>query len=181
MARCLPWKRPEMFLALAERFPGEKFVMVAPGCGDRAAAPVVARAKRMPNLTLIERVPFREVQDLFDGATLFVNTSEQEGFPNTFLHAGLGATPIVSLAVDPDGFIARHGCGIVCNGSPGQMERAVARLLADPAERQRLGCAAYEYVRRNHDLGAVAGELKAILLSLTRGSGTRRPTLQKSR
>jgi glycosyltransferase involved in cell wall biosynthesis len=166
MARCLPWKGPERFLDLAERLPAARFVMVAPGCGGREGASVARRAAGLANLTLIEEVPFAETQALFDKALLFVNTSQQEGFPNTFLQAGLGAAPIVSLQVDPDGFLSRHGCGRVCGGSLDELVRTVERLLADPAERSRLGAAAFDCVRRHHDLAAAAATLKDLLRRL---------------
>ena len=125
------------------------------------------RASRLENVTLINHVPFAEVQRLFDRAKVFVNTSEQEGFPNTFIQAGLGRTPIVSLRVDPDGMIERTGCGYVCSDAEKEMARAVGTLLRDEGERRRRGSAAFDYVKERHDLAKVVEEFKGMLRELT--------------
>src|SRR3970282_149084 len=87
-----PLKQPELFLALAERLP--------PGRGRPAG---------LPNVTMHENVPLRDVGRLFEQAKLFVNTSTYEGFPNTFVQAALQGVPTLSWSVDPDGVPTRHG------------------------------------------------------------------------
>jgi len=165
IGRCLPWKRPAAFLALAESLPDGKFVMVAPGVEGEEALPrsVAEQASRTPNVELIDHVPFGEVQDLFDRAKVFVNTSKQEGFPNTFIQAGLGRTPIVSLCVDPGGVIDRAQCGYVCGDSEQELARAVGGLLRDETERRRRGDATFAYVKEHHDLAKVVEEFKGML------------------
>lgn len=165
VGRCLPWKRPEAFLSLAERFPSQRFVMVAPGAGSAGpfARRVAERARRLENLVLRDGVPFADSQALFDAALVFVNTSEEEGFPNTFLQAGLAKTPIVSLRVDPGGAVSRSGGGYVCGDSEVQMARAVGLLLESAEERRRRGEAAFRYVTENHDLAKVAEAFKGML------------------
>ncbi|MBM4020040.1 MAG: glycosyltransferase family 4 protein [Planctomycetes bacterium] len=134
-------------------------------------------ARKASNVELVERVSFGAVQDLFDRALAFVNTSEAEGFPNTFIQAGLAKTPIVSLRVDPAGAVSRGGGGYVCGDSEAELARAVGLLLADPEERRRRGNAAFRYVKENHDLAKVAEEFKGIVRSLasTAPRARRRP------
>ena len=43
---------------------------------------------------------------------MFVNTSEYEGFANSFIQAGQGGAAILSFEVDSDGVLSRHGAGI---------------------------------------------------------------------
>ena len=66
------------------------------------------------NVRLLEKIPFSESDKLFEGALVLLNTSEFEGFPNTFLQAGKYGVPVLSLSVDPDEFITQTGCGLVC-------------------------------------------------------------------
>ncbi|MBM4143245.1 MAG: glycosyltransferase family 4 protein [Lentisphaerae bacterium] len=189
VGRCLPWKRPEAFLSLAARFPAHTFVMVAPGVpadhgadasqGAARGAPatsfaraIAERATRMTNVRLLGGVPFDAAQDLFDRALAFVNTSEEEGFPNTFLQAGLAKTPIVSLRVDPAGALSR-GAGHVCGDSQDEMARVLALLLENAAERRKSGAAAFRYVSENHDLAGVVEEFKRIVTELTRRNAPR--------
>ena len=52
-----------------------------------------------------------EVIEYFKAASVFINTSTSEGFPNTFLQAWQCEVPVVSLAVDPNEVITEYGLG----------------------------------------------------------------------
>jgi glycosyltransferase involved in cell wall biosynthesis len=60
---------------------------------------------------------------------LFVNTSDTEGFPNSYLQAWIRGTPVVAF-FDPDGLIRREGLGVAVN-SLDDMADAIAALLHD--------------------------------------------------
>lgn len=154
VARCERIKQPEIFIALAQAFPRESFVMVCPPAASGAAyfESVREQAQKVPNLTFVAHVPFREIGDYFRSARLFVNSAAQEGFPNTFVQAWMHGTPVVSLSVDPDGVMARHALGIACDGSRDALELAVASLLADLPLRERLSLNASAYARTHHDI-----------------------------
>lgn len=143
-------KRPELFLELARALPAHRFTMIGgPGDGEEALFDAVRiRASRIPNLRFTGFLPYGEAAHHFDGARLFVNTSESEGFPNTFLQAWARTMPTVSF-ID---------CGALLGGEPGgrvvgsleAMTGEVARLLENGAERTRLGEAGREYVAAHH-------------------------------
>jgi glycosyltransferase involved in cell wall biosynthesis len=125
-------KRPEMFLELAQRVPDLPASMVggaAPKTGDLYERIRIA-ASRVSNVTFHGRQPYRATQRLFDRARVFANTSEIEGFPNTFLQAWSRGIPVVSF-FDPDGVIQREGLGHAV-ASIEQMAAAVHRLSVDP-------------------------------------------------
>jgi hypothetical protein len=100
-------KRPLMFVALARALPHLSFTMIGPHFQDESGlyAEVMAAAKDLPNLEVLGFQPLPEVEKHFDRASVFVSTSEMEGFPNVFLQAMRRGIPIVSF-VDPDGLIA---------------------------------------------------------------------------
>ncbi len=87
-------KRPELFLELARRLPAIRFRLV--GGGDAAILGNL-KAADLKNLELTGFVPYSQVAQHFAGARVFVNTSEFEGFPNTFLQAWSRAIPSVSF------------------------------------------------------------------------------------
>lgn len=148
-------KRPREFLALAGAYPAESFVMICPrATGAPGYQRLRAAARGAHNLEFIEHVPFHQVQRYFDQAKMLVNTSDAEGFANTFIQAGAAATPILSLRVNPDGFLDRHGCGL-CAGGDWQVFRRHFERLLDPAVAADLGRRARDYVEQHHDIAAL--------------------------
>ena len=113
VARSDDFKRPGLFLKLAKKFPDEKFVMLCPkASGDQNYESLKKQAAEVDNVEFTEKVPFQQVGEFFAGAMVYVNTSESEGFPNTFLQACENSTAILSLKVNPDGFLDKHSCGL---------------------------------------------------------------------
>jgi glycosyltransferase involved in cell wall biosynthesis len=110
-------KDPMMFLDLAEQVPEARFVMIGgnPVNADKYTASVFERARRIPNVDIRGFMPFGEVEELFRSASLLVNTSIVEGFPNTFIQAWSRGVPVVSThRVNPDFLITKHKLGAVC-------------------------------------------------------------------
>ena len=111
-------------------------------------------------------MPYREIQRHFNVASIFVNTSEHEGVPNTFIHSGLGHAAILSLSVDPDGMFDKFQAGFC---AAGDFERLVHEAAGMPSKTgQRLTAAQDEcarFVREWHDNGA---NVEAFLAGLPR-------------
>lgn len=155
-------KRPEILLQLAAEFPNVRFKMVL----NRAIGEIFERtvAAATPNLEIREFVPYAESDDLFRGARLLVNTSRFEGFPNTFLQAGKFGVPVLSLEVDPDGFITRHDCGLVAGSDARRLARGLALLHDDEARWRTCSANIAAYVRAHHDPDGAAERLRQALM-----------------
>ncbi len=165
VARCQPIKRPHLFLDLAARLPEERCVMICPD-EDRALwESLESRARTLPNVEFLRRVPYHEIQEWYDRAQIFVNTSEAEGFPNSFIQAAQGGAAILSLAVDPDMVLTRYGAGLCAGGDVENFFREAARLLGDPAALSALQNQASQFVTELHDN---AKNVDAFLSGLTR-------------
>jgi glycosyltransferase involved in cell wall biosynthesis len=76
-------------------------------------------------------VPFVDVERHFDGASIFVNTSSGEGFPNTFLQAWSRAIPTVSF-FDAGASVAGQPVGVVVPDTAA-MVAAVQQLKGSPS------------------------------------------------
>ncbi|HTX87248.1 MAG TPA: hypothetical protein VMC41_04270, partial [Candidatus Nanoarchaeia archaeon] len=88
------------------------------------------------------------------------------GFPNIFLQAARARTPILSLAVDPDGFIAKHQGGIVCGDNYEKLKTGLAILLGQDDLRARAGENLYRYFRAEHDLAKNISQWEELLRKL---------------
>ncbi|MBV8910675.1 MAG: glycosyltransferase family 4 protein [Gammaproteobacteria bacterium] len=141
-------KGPQVFLELARRIGSSTASMV--GGPQRGAEDlyerVRAEAARSGTPTFHGALPYRAANRLFERARVFINTSDVEGFPNTFLQAWIRGVPVVSF-FDPDDVIRREGLGHAA-GSIDEMERAVRRLTGDPHAWLETSARCKAYMRR---------------------------------
>jgi len=153
VSRCQLIKRPHLFLDLASEMPAAKCRMVCPREDAGLWEAVSARAKTLPNVDFVERVPYHEIQDVYDGAKIFVNTSEWEGWPNSFIQSGLGAAALLSLDVNPDGLFEKYRLGICAEGDFQKMVAGARAMLADCAALESMQKECARFVGEMHDNG----------------------------
>jgi glycosyltransferase involved in cell wall biosynthesis len=151
IARCHPIKRPHLFLDLVEAYPQAKFVMISPKEFPDLWETVRERAEKLPNLEFRERVPYHEVQAFYDRAQVFVNTSEFEGFANSYIQAGQGNAAILALSVNSDGVLTRFGAGICADDDQQKFREAAGMLLQDRERLTALQEGSARFVREWHD------------------------------
>jgi glycosyltransferase involved in cell wall biosynthesis len=168
-----PLKRPELFLDLAEALPQYRFRMIGgPGRGQQGLFDAIAeRAKKIPNLEFHGFVPFSQVENHFDDALLLVNTSESEGFPNTFLQAWARGIPTISF-VDGGARYNDEPVGIIVDSIP-TMLAAVAGLVGDETARSTRSARSLEYVSRTHSTERVLDLYEDIFRDLMASSKSR--------
>ncbi len=146
-------KRAELFIELAKRCSDlpARFLLVGE-CADPSYRRQLRELGRgVRNLQFAGSVSFDRSNELLSAASVLVNTSTREGFPNTFVQAWLRETPVVSLVVDPDGILQRQKIGIP-SGNFARMLKDVRRLLTDESFRNEMGKRARAYAAREHDL-----------------------------
>jgi glycosyltransferase involved in cell wall biosynthesis len=131
VSRCQQLKRPHLYLDLVEALPDARCTMICPSEDKELWDSVAERAAKLPNLELIEKVPYHEIQEYYDRARVFVNTSTFEGFPNSFIQSGMGHAALLSLCIDPDGMIQVFGSGILADGSMEKMIEGARTMLSD--------------------------------------------------
>ena len=175
VGRAVPLKRPLLFMELSRRFPQYKFVMIMPSTGQNTShsfksmiAESLDSMKDCPNFVYKDYVAFNEIQKYFDEAKLFVNTSEYEGFPNTFVQACLGAAPIASLSVNPDGFIDRYDLGRFFNDDFDAMAEFIKNMDSNKETMQSYSDNAYRYVADNHNIKNTGQAYKDAILQISK-------------
>src|SRR3954469_19262265 len=143
------YKRPEMFLDIAERLPERRFVMVGgPSVGgERLKAgyfeEIRERAARLPNVEFTGFLPLAQVEPWFDRARVLVSTSVYEGMPNTFMQAWARGIPTVA-SVDVGAPVHR----VFADTAGGAAE--IEALFGDESRYSAASAACREYFERNH-------------------------------
>lgn len=145
VANFRPVKRPEVVLDLARRLPKVRFTMAGgalPGAEDYYQEMRNA-ASELPNVTFPGAVPYADVGAYFSRARIFLNTSQIEGFPNTFLQAWVRNVPVVTF-FDPDSLVKQRQLGRTAANFDDMVD-AIQSLLNDDGERRRAGERARTY------------------------------------
>lgn len=157
-------KRPEVFLRLAKDFPDQKFIMILSEAGRPWIQEKIKRdSKGINNLKILGDMKFEETQSFFSRSVAFVNTSTVEGFPNTFLQAANSYSPILSLKVDPDGFISKNDCGYVCDDKYENLKESLKKIFNDKESYGRKAQNFRKYLEKEHDINNNIKEWKAVL------------------
>jgi len=140
VANLKAWKRPELFVALAEalrHIKNVEFVMVGRNMLNTSEMAVLEPAIQLArNLRYIGPLSQSGVNKLLASAHVFVNTSRYEGFANTFIQAWMRKTAVVSLEVDPDKLLSQSNLGLFSDGDFESMKKQVESLITDQALRK---------------------------------------------
>lgn len=147
-------KRPDYYLNLARRLPNLRFRMIG-GAGIGKEKELFNKIRKeaagVPNVEFIGFVPVAEVEKYFNDARVFVNTSEFEGFPNTFLQAWARGIPTVSFV---DCLASDNGkpIGSVCRDID-EMVQKTFQLMTDNLLWEAEGDRIRQYFRKHHSVG----------------------------
>jgi len=161
------FKRPDLALELARLIPDSMIHMIGgtqPGF-EKMYRDIDDQARTIANIRFHGPVPYHEVNDYYERARVFINTSDSEGFPNSYLQAWVRGTPVVAF-FDPDGVIQREGLGYVA-ANVADMHRIVASLLANPQTWQQLSQRCRQYMAEEYSedkilapyVSAIAGNI----------------------
>ena len=150
------WKRPDVFVRLAQALrdlPGVRFLMLGetPPADSGWARELMQNIAATPNLEFLGHRSTAEVNQLLARASVFVNTSVHEGFPNTFVQAWLREAVVVSLSVNPDRVLDSQRIGIHAGTEAGLAE-AVRHLLTDHDARADYARRARAYAQTTHSV-----------------------------
>lgn len=168
IARGTKWKRPEIFLNIANNFPKEKFVMIMPiqETEKRLYKKITGLAQSTKNVTFIGGVSFIDTQKYFDHAKLFINTSDNEGFTYTLIQSGIAHTPVAYLNVNPDNVITSFNIGEFGGGSVENLIKDINFLLKNDSLWKEKSNAIHNYVIANHDINNLSKKWIKLIDSL---------------
>lgn len=165
-----PIKRADRVLALASQMADVRFTIIGGVVSGNEAyyVDIERKAAMLPNVSFLGQMSYRTTNQYLARSKLFLNTSDIEGFPNTFLQAWVRKVPVVSF-FDPDGIIERERLGRRAE-SEDEMRIAIRELLRDTESRNRIGNGAYEYAFRNFSPSSTAKRYLKLIKRLDRPS-----------
>jgi len=143
-------KRPDRALELAAALRTDVVHMAGgPLAGEEALYDQIRdAAMTADNVRFHGRLPYWEANELYGRASVLVNTSDVEGFPNAYLQAWVRGVPVVTF-IDPDGVIRREGLGIAVS-SPRDLVGAVRRLVHNRSAWQAASERCIAYMARDY-------------------------------
>jgi len=139
VANFRPFKQPEKFLEIASKTQGYEieFVMVGRITNEATYINFKHYAKNF-GVNYIGELSNDDVNKLIETSHILVNTSVSEGFPNVFIQAWMRKVVVLSLNVDPDGFLQRLGCGPY-SGSTDNLALDLIKLVSNISRLEELG------------------------------------------
>lgn len=157
------FKRPDLLLDIARKMPGTSFTMIGGKMKNEESLydEIRKQALELDNVDFVGGVPYSEVNAYFERARVFLNTSDSEGFPNSFLQAWVRRVPVVSY-FDPDQVIAGKGLGVSVD-TQNDFIGAISGLLGDADARQEAGQRARKFVVDRYSPDAIAAQYERLI------------------
>ena len=150
IANWRPFKQPELFIRLVQQikfFPHVRFIMI----GRNNGYPEIKAQAIANKIQLTGEIPNADVNTLLSKSHLLINTSQMEGFSNTFIQAWMQKVPVVSLQVDPDNILQKMETGF-CSKNFANLVKNTELLLSNHKLRKEMGQKARNYAIQNHSL-----------------------------
>jgi len=146
-------KRPELFIDIAKELAASgniTFKMI--GRNNASYVKLIREAEEaLPRFKYLGELKNTEVNEVLCSADILVNTSDYEGFSNTFVQAWMRKVVVISMNSNPDDILTKQGIGFICP----EVKEAASKIreLADhPALITAMGEKAFGYAREHHSV-----------------------------
>jgi glycosyltransferase involved in cell wall biosynthesis len=151
------FKRPDLAISLASQLPSRQIHIIGGRLkGFESMYDDLERASAsLANVTFHGRIAYHDIGDFYDRSRVFVNTSDSEGFPNSYLQCWRRGVPVIAF-FDPDGLIRREGLGKTVD-TVEEMASAVERFLTDKDYLRETSARCADYMKRQYDDDIVVG------------------------
>jgi len=165
IANIKPIKQPEIFIQMAEELGKEhhniSFIMIGAPSKEKPfwQDQLEKRINNTKSLTYYGKLPIEKVNSILSESHLFVNTSLEEGFANTFIQSWMRKVPVISLHVNPDNILKDQNIGKYCKTYKGMINE-VKYLISHIEEIKKMGENAFLYAKRVHSISNVDKVIK---------------------
>lgn len=161
-------KQPEIFIRLSKdifKINNEaKFIMIgAPAYWDQGWQNNLEKMiYATKNISYLKAQNIEAVNNHFASCHILVNTSEYEGYSNTFVQAFFRKVPVVSLNCNPDNIFKEYNLGYYCNGSYEKLLEHTKELIINQKLRDIMGENARQYALKYHSINNADKLIKVI-------------------
>jgi glycosyltransferase involved in cell wall biosynthesis len=168
-------KRYEVVVALAKMLPDRSFAVAMNKADSMRYEEAEKLCGDIDNIRFLGEVNPIDMESWYGKAKMLLNTSTQEGFPNTYLQAWQNGVPVISICIDPDDLVSNAKLGVILGKkltglSDSEMEEyaeklkpRIIKLLSDDVLYDELSDNARSYVTKNHSDSVLVGTLERIL------------------
>lgn len=142
-------KRADRVISIAKALPEISFHMIGGALvGEEALYEKIKRsADAIGNIVFHGRTPYHETNRIYGRAKLLLNTSDVEGFPNSYLQAWAVAVPVITR-IDPDSVIERERLGVVVESEDDSIN-AIRGLISNYQNRLDSGARCQAFMEKN--------------------------------
>lgn len=169
-------KRYEIVVALARMLPDYSFAVAMNKSDLHRYEEAEKICSDIDNLRFLGEVDPVDMEAWFGNTRLLLNTSTQEGFPNTYLQAWQNGVPVVSVCIDPDGLLSNNKLGIVLDKNFIKLDARdmeeyaetlkphIIKVLTDDLLYDDMSSNAKSYISENHSEKVLVESLETVLL-----------------
>ena len=155
------FKRPELFLQLAREMQLRDWEFCIIGQIRDKEYEMVRQSH--PDFRYAGPLPYQETLSWFSKARILINTSEGEGFSNTFIQGWLLKVYIMSLNVDPDHLLNGAHYGFCANNDLGLLKSTLAGVCDHYEKVDTVIAEAFEFAKSEFNLSKNIANLEAVL------------------
>jgi glycosyltransferase involved in cell wall biosynthesis len=152
-------KRPDVFIGLAgelSTLDEVQMLMIGERSADSAwQAELDERISKITRLRHLGAMTQEDVNAHLARAHILVNTSDYEGFSNTFIQAWMRNVAVVSLNVNPDGVFDADRMGTCARGRQKSLADSVRRLIRNACARKVMIDRAREEAQKLYSTGNI--------------------------
>lgn len=102
------------------------------------------------NAEILGRIDTRAINKYFNEASIYINTSYTEGYPNAVLESFNNKTPVITYNTDPDSLLKKSKGGMCAYRDIGKFINIINKLYSDKKTIKKMGCAGYNYIKKNN-------------------------------
>jgi glycosyltransferase involved in cell wall biosynthesis len=124
------FKRPDVVIQLANFLPDTTIHMIGGPNEPALYQSIEAAATQRKNVVFHGPIPYHSIAPYYNRAKVFINTSDTEGFPNSYLQAWIRGTPTV-VFFDPDDVISQNHLGYRTDNLQ-EMASTITAMLTQP-------------------------------------------------